>query len=66
MKRTIKREEQQKKRSAKKWESRILSVEKGKQDRQNKRQENIMGRKKDKKNNKLKKAVKKGRIIPGF
>ncbi|KAK0159662.1 hypothetical protein PV327_010755 [Microctonus hyperodae] len=66
LKRTIKREEQQKKRSTKKWESRIHTVEKAKQDRQNKRQENIMGRKKDKKNNKLKKAVKKGRIIPGF
>lgn len=66
LKRTVKRQEQQKKRSAKKWESRIESVQKSKQERQEKRQDNIMKRKKDKKMNKLKKAAKKGRVIPGF
>ena len=66
MKKTIKRDEQQKKRSSKKWENRIGGVQKSIQERQLKRQENISKRKKDKKNNKLKKAAKKGRIIPGF
>ncbi|KAK2584118.1 hypothetical protein KPH14_006559 [Odynerus spinipes] len=66
LKRTIKRQEQQKKRSAKKWESRIETVHKSKQEKQEKRQENIMKRKKEKKTHKLKKAAKKGRVIPGF
>ena len=66
LKRTIKRTHQQKTKSAKKWESRIEGVEKAKQDRQHTRQENIDKRKKDKKTNKLKKASKKGRVIPGY
>lgn len=66
LKRTIKRMEQQKKRSSKKWDSRIEGVQKKKQERQQKRQENISKRKKDKKTNKLKKASKKGRVIPGY
>jgi hypothetical protein len=36
------------------------------QDRQQKRFDNILKRKKDVKINKMKKASKKGRIIPGF
>lgn len=66
LKRTIKRQEQQKKRSIEKWESRMHFVQKCKQERQEKRQENIVKRKKDKNKNKLKKAMKKGRIISGF
>ncbi|XP_014610779.1 PREDICTED: surfeit locus protein 6 homolog isoform X1 [Polistes canadensis] len=66
LKRTIKRQELQKKRNSKKWESRLESVQKSKQERQDKRQDNISKRKKEKKTNKLKKASKKGRIIPGF
>ncbi|XP_043274600.1 surfeit locus protein 6 homolog [Venturia canescens] len=66
LKRTIKRTEQQKSRSSKKWDSRIEGVQKKKQEAQQKRQENILKRKKDKKTNKLKKASKKGRVIPGF
>nr|AKD28031.1 surfeit locus protein 6-like protein [Glypta fumiferanae] len=66
LKRTIKRTEQQKAKSLKKWDSRIEEVEKGKQERQQKRQENILKRKKDKKTNKLKRASKKGRVIAGF
>ncbi|XP_015189408.1 PREDICTED: surfeit locus protein 6 homolog [Polistes dominula] len=66
LKRTIKRQELQKKKSSKKWESRLESVQKFKQERQDKRQENITKRKREKKTNKLKKASKKGRIIPGF
>ncbi|XP_054007181.1 surfeit locus protein 6 homolog [Hylaeus anthracinus] len=66
LKRTINRNEQKKKHSAKKWESRLENVQKGIRERQEKRQENIMKRKKDKKLNKLKKATKKGRVMPGF
>lgn len=66
LKRTINRKEQQKKHSAKKWESRVENVQKGIRERQEKRQENIMKRKKDKKLNKMKKAAKKGRATPGF
>ncbi|XP_034952003.1 surfeit locus protein 6 homolog [Chelonus insularis] len=66
LKRTIKLDEQKKKKSSKKWEARIAATEKAKEERQKKRQENIMKRKKEKKLNKLKKASKKGRIIPGF
>lgn len=66
LKRTIKRKEQKKKHSANKWNSRIENVQKSIQERQTKRQENIMKRKKEKKLNKLKKAGKKGRVIPGF
>ncbi|XP_018368906.1 PREDICTED: surfeit locus protein 6 homolog [Trachymyrmex cornetzi] len=66
LKRTIKRNEQKKKHSANKWNSRLDNVQKSMQERQEKRRENIMKRKKEKKHNKLKKAAKKGRIIPGF
>ncbi|XP_017882505.1 surfeit locus protein 6 homolog isoform X2 [Ceratina calcarata] len=66
LKKTLKRKEQMKKQSAKKWESRLENVQKGVRERQEKRQENIMKRKKDKKLNKLKRAAKKGRVIPGF
>lgn len=66
LKRTIKRTEQKKKHSAKKWNSRIENVQKSMQDRQEKRRENITKKKKEKKQNKLKKAAKKGRIISGF
>ncbi|KAG5306833.1 SURF6 protein, partial [Acromyrmex insinuator] len=66
LKRTIKRNEQKKKHSANKWNSRIENVQKSMQERQEKRRENIMKKKKEKKQNKLKKAAKKGRIIPGF
>ncbi|XP_076756234.1 surfeit locus protein 6 [Xylocopa sonorina] len=66
LKRTIKRKEQKKKQSSKKWESRLENIQKGIREKQEKRQENIMKRKKEKKLNKLKKAAKKGRVIPGF
>ncbi|KYQ46724.1 Surfeit locus protein 6 like protein [Trachymyrmex zeteki] len=66
LKRTIKRNEQKKKYSANKWNSRIENVQKSMQERQEKRRENIMKKKKEKKQNKFKKAAKKGRIIPGF
>lgn len=63
LKKSIKRDEMKKKHSAKKWESRIDSVQKTIQEKQQKRQDNIMKRKKEKKLNKFKKAAKKGRIV---
>lgn len=63
---SIKKREQKAKQSKKKWEARQEAVEKGKMERQKKRQENIDKRKKEKKLHKMKKAVKKGKIIPGF
>lgn len=66
LKKSIKRREQQHKSSKKKWEARQEAVEKGQEDRQKKRQDNIDKRKKTKKMNKLKKASKKGKVIPGF
>jgi len=41
-------------------------VEKRKNDKIQKRNENISKRKKDKKDNKMKKLAKKGRSVPGF
>ncbi|CAK9812835.1 Surfeit locus protein 6 homolog [Anthophora quadrimaculata] len=66
LKRTIKRKEQKKKHSAKKWESRLENVQKGIRERQKKRQDNIMAKKKEKKLTKLKRAAKKGRVVAGF
>ncbi|XP_071856653.1 surfeit locus protein 6 [Bombus fervidus] len=66
LKRTLKRKENKKRQSAKKWESRLDNVQKGIREKQEKRQDNIMKRKKEKKMHKLRKAAKKGRIIPGF
>lgn len=66
MKRTIKRKDQKKNYSAKKWKSRIDGVQKSIQEKQEKRQENIMKKKKERKANKLKKATKKGRVVAGF
>lgn len=66
LKKSIKTREQKHKSSKKKWEARKEAVEKSKEERQSKRQENIDKRKKTKKVNKLKKAAKKGRVIPGF
>ncbi|KAF5308390.1 hypothetical protein FQR65_LT06210 [Abscondita terminalis] len=63
---TIKRKEQKKKQSKKKWEAREANVKKLKEDRQKKRQENIDKRKKSKKVKKMKQAVKRGKVIPGF
>ncbi|CAH1971360.1 unnamed protein product [Acanthoscelides obtectus] len=66
LKKSVKKKEQKQRSSKKKWEQRIQGVEKAKQDRQQKRKDNIQKRKKDKKTTKLKKAAKRGKIIPGF
>lgn len=66
LKKSVKKLEQMKKSSQKKWEKRIENVNKQKEERQKKRTENIQKRKKEKKLNKLKKAAKRGKVIPGF
>nr|CAI5850482.1 unnamed protein product [Callosobruchus analis] len=66
LQKSVKKKEQKQRSSKKKWEQRIQGVEKAKQERQQKRKDNIQKRKKDKKTNKLKKAAKRGKIIPGF
>nr|XP_032515335.1 surfeit locus protein 6 homolog isoform X3 [Danaus plexippus plexippus] len=63
LKKSIKKIEQIKKVSKKKWENRIQSVEKKKGDRQKKRQENISKKKKEKKAKVVKQAVKRGRVV---
>lgn len=66
LKKTIKRERKQKQKSKKKWDTRIEGMKNRQEEKQKKRMENIEARKKQVKVNKLKKAAKKGRIIPGF
>lgn len=66
LKKTIKKEIQQKQKSKRKWDARIEGMKNRRDEKQKKRLENIEARKKQVKNNKLKKAAKKGRIIPGF
>nr|CAH7740297.1 unnamed protein product [Callosobruchus chinensis] len=66
LQKSVKKKEQKQRSSKKKWEQRTQGVEKAKQERQQKRTDNIQKRKKDKKTNKLKKAAKRGKIIPGF
>lgn len=66
LKKTIKRERKQKQKSKKKWGARIEGMKNCQEEKQRKRMENIEARKKQVKVNKLKKAAKKGRIIPGF
>lgn len=62
----MKRIERKKKKSAKLWEARVENIENGIRERQEKRQDNIMKRKKEKKLYKMKKAANKGRVMPGF
>lgn len=66
LKKSVKKQEQKKRSSKKKWDDRISNVEKQKAERQKKRTENIDKKKKQKKVRKLKQAVKRGKIIPGF
>ncbi|XP_050359108.1 surfeit locus protein 6 homolog [Nymphalis io] len=63
LKKSIKKMEQRKKVSKKKWEGRIQNVEKKKEDRQQKRKENISKKKKEKKSKIVKAAVKRGRVV---
>ncbi|CAG9783122.1 unnamed protein product [Diatraea saccharalis] len=63
LKKSIKKIEQKKKQSKKKWENRIQSVQQKKEDRQKKRKENISKKKKEKKSKVVKAAVKRGRVV---
>ena len=66
LKKSIKKLEQKKKVSKKKWEGRVEGEEKRKDFKQKKRSENIGKRKTDKKEKVKKMAIKKGRVVPGF
>ena len=66
LKKSIKKMEQKKKSSSKKWVERKEGEKKKMDARQQKRTENIKKRKTDKKANKMKKMAKKGRSVPGF
>lgn len=66
LKKTLKREEAKKKQSAKKWASRLHTTKKLIKDRQDKREGNIQARKDLVKKQKKAKAIKKGRLLPGF
>ena len=66
LKKSIKKIEQKKKSSKKKWDERKDNVEKRKEGKQSKREENIQRRKHGNKQNKAKKLAKKGRSVPGF
>lgn len=63
---TLNQKRSLKKKSKKEWKGRKDKVQKGIDDRLKKRETNIDKRISDKKNKKLKKLSKKGRVIPGF
>ncbi|KAF8781558.1 surfeit locus protein 6 homolog [Argiope bruennichi] len=66
LKKSLKRQEKIKKKKAKVWKDRVEHTETRKQAKQEKRSKNIQKRKKDKLDHKIKRAKKKGRVIPGF
>lgn len=63
LKKSIKKMEQKKKVSKKKWDNRIQGVESKKEERQKKRKENIAKKKKEKKTKIVKAAAKRGRVV---
>lgn len=65
LKKTIARKDRQKKVSATKWEERKTTLEKTKKEKQDKRTNNLLKRKQEKKEKIKKKAIKKGRFVPG-
>lgn len=65
LKKTIARKERQKKVSKTKWEERKSTLEKTKKEKQDKRMNNLLKKKQEKKEKIKKKAIKKGRYIPG-
>lgn len=66
LKKTIARKERQKKVSKTKWEERQHILEKTKKEKQDKRTNNLLKKKQDNKEKNKKKAIKKGRFIPGI
>ncbi|XP_026686250.1 surfeit locus protein 6 homolog isoform X4 [Diaphorina citri] len=65
IKKSIKRVEDRKKKSEKKWKERIEHTQKQMESRQKKRKENLKSRKDQKIKKKIKKSIKKGRTLPG-
>ena len=66
LKKAIKKRDQKKEKRRKEWADRTEKVEKQMQKQQEKRKKNIQKRKQLRIDKKVKKAKKKGRIIPGF
>jgi hypothetical protein len=66
LRKTIRKDQQIKKQSAKKWKDRQRNVKKEIAEKQQKRNENINKKKEQKKSAIRKKNIKKGRIVPGF
>lgn len=66
LKKALKRKEKIKIKTKKKWQDRENTVKKQQAAKQEKRNKNLQARKQAKKDKKIKKAIKKGRIIPGF
>ena len=66
LKKALKKKEQMKKSSKRKWEQRTEDVQSKKDKFQTKRKDNLQKRKATVKDNKKKKAIKKGRLIPGL
>ena len=62
----IKREKSLKRRSTRRWAERTKVEETKKDERQKKRQHNLDKAKAAKVKNKMKRAVKKGHVLPGF
>lgn len=65
LKKTIARKERQKKVSKTKWDERKSNLEKTQKEKQDKRSSNLLKRKQEKKEKIKKKAIKKGRFVPG-
>ena len=63
---SLKRKEQKKRKHQKDWSERKNKLEKKAKDKQEKRNKNLKARKQTRIDNKIKKAKKKGRAIPGF
>lgn len=66
LQKSIKRKQDMKKKSKEQWIERKKKVEQKIHEKQKKRTENINKKLKEKRNTKLKRASKKGRVIPGF
>lgn len=66
LKKALKKKEKIKRKKGKEWKERIEETEAKKKARQEKRTRNIQKRKKDRLEHKMKRAKKKGRVIPGF
>jgi CRISPR/Cas system CSM-associated protein Csm4 (group 5 of RAMP superfamily) len=66
LKKAVKRIEKKREKSSKSWKDRIQATEMKKKSVQDKRTKNIEKRKEMKKEGKMKKLKKRGRILPGF